>query len=86
MIFKGLPWWLSHKESACNAGAAGDIVPFPLGWEEPLEEHMASHSSILALKKIPPHGRGAGWVTVKGVAKSQTQLERLSTHMIFKGL
>ena len=33
------------------AGDEGDEVP-PLGWEDPLEEEMATHSSILA-KKIP---------------------------------
>ena len=32
------------KESACNAGDPG----WPLGWEEPLEKGMATHSSILA--------------------------------------
>ena len=32
------------KESACSAG---DLVWF-LGWEDPLEEEMATHSSILA--------------------------------------
>ena len=32
------------KESACNAGDAGSIP----GWEDPLEESMATHSSILA--------------------------------------
>ena len=42
-IFKGLPWWLSGKESCCNAGDASS-----LGWEDPLEEGMATHSSILA--------------------------------------
>jgi len=31
-----LPWWLSGKESVCNAGAAGNAVP-SLGWEDPLE-------------------------------------------------
>ena len=25
----GLPWWLSGKESACNAGDAGDMVLIP---------------------------------------------------------
>ena len=25
----GLPWWLSGKESACNAGAAGDMGLIP---------------------------------------------------------
>jgi len=38
----GLPWWLSGKESACNAG--------DLGQEDPLEEEMATYSSILAWK------------------------------------
>ena len=43
-----------------------------LGWEDPLEEGMATHSSILAWR-IPMDG-GAWWVTDNGVAKSQTQL------------
>jgi len=41
------PLWLSGKESACNAGDAGDIVQY-LGREDPLEEEMGTHSSILA--------------------------------------
>ena len=41
-----------------------------LGWEDPLEEGMATHSSILA-------HRGAWWATVHGVAESDTT-ERLS--------
>ena len=43
-----LPWWLSRKESTCNAG---DAV-WSLGWEDPLKEEIATHSSILA-GKIP---------------------------------
>ena len=35
------------KESACNAGDTGDAGSIP-GWEDPLEEEMATHSSILA--------------------------------------
>jgi len=27
----GLPWWLSTKESACNAGDTGDVGSIP-GW------------------------------------------------------
>ena len=38
------PWWLSGKESSCNAGGVGLI----LGQEDPLEKEMATHSSILA--------------------------------------
>ena len=26
---KGLPWWLSSKESACKAGAAEDVGLIP---------------------------------------------------------
>ena len=26
---KGLPWWLSEKESACDAGDAGDTGLIP---------------------------------------------------------
>ena len=43
-----------------------------LGWEDPLEEGMATHSSILAWSI--PMDRGAWWATVHGVTKSQTQL------------
>jgi len=43
-----------------------------LGWENPLEEEMTTHSSILAWRI--PMDRGAWWATVHGVAKSQTWL------------
>ena len=43
-----------------------------LGGEDPLEEGMATHSSILAWR-IPTDGE-ARWATVHGVEKSQTQL------------
>ena len=46
-VHVGLPWWLSDKESACSAGAAGDLGLIP-GLEDPLEENMATHTSILA--------------------------------------
>ena len=39
-----------------------------VGWEDPLEEGMATHSSILAWKI--PIDRGAWRATVHGVAKS----------------
>ena len=35
------------KEPPASAGDAGDRGPVP-GWEAPLEEEMATHSSILA--------------------------------------
>ena len=38
--FYGFPGSSAGKESTCNVG--------DLGWEDPLEEGMAIHSSILA--------------------------------------
>ena len=43
-----------------------------LGWKDPLEEGMATHTSILA-RRIPVD-RKAWQATVYGVAKSQTRL------------
>ena len=43
-----------------------------LGWEDPLEEGIQTHSSILAWKI--PMDRGAWWTRVHGVAKSWTGL------------
>ena len=42
-----------------------------LGWEDPLEEGMATHSSILGWRI--PMDRGAWQATVHGVSKSRTQ-------------
>ena len=41
-----------------------------LGWEDPLEEGMATHSSILAWRILMD--RGAWQATVHGVSKNQT--------------
>ena len=43
-----------------------------LGWADPLEEGMATHSSILAWSM--PMDRGAWQATVHGVTKSLTRL------------
>ena len=51
-------------ESAYNAG--------DLGWEDPLEKGMATHSSILAWRI--PMDNGAWRATIHGVTKSQTRL------------
>ena len=61
-----LPGGSVGKESTCNAG--------DIGWDDPLEEGMASHSSILAWRIPMDMDRGAWWAAVHGVAKSQTQL------------
>ena len=43
-----------------------------LGLEDPLEESMATHSSILASRI--PMDRGAWWAIVHGFTDSQTRL------------
>ena len=62
-ISKEFTQWLSSKESACNAG--------DLGWEDPLEKEMATHSSILTWR-IPWTEEQA---IVHGATKSQTRLK-----------
>ena len=53
-----------------------------LGWEDPLEKEMTTHSSILAWKI--PTDRGAWQPIVHGVAKSQTQLSDFTFTFIVK--
>ena len=60
----GFPGGSDGKESACNAG---DQV-CSLGWQDPLEEGMETHPSILAWRI--PMDRGTWQATVLGVSKS----------------
>ena len=45
----GLPWWLSCKESICQWLPMQELWVWSLGWDDPLEKQMATHSNILAL-------------------------------------
>ena len=63
-VFFCFPGGSDSKESTCNVGDLGST----LGWEDPLEEGMATHSSILAW--IIPTDRGAWRTTVHGVTYS----------------
>ena len=65
---KVFPGGSEVKNLPAHAGAGG----LSFGWEDPLEEEMATHSSILAWK-IPQ--RGACWTPVGGVAESSTTEE-----------
>ena len=57
----GLPWWLRGKEFACNSEDAGDMKQFQsLGQEDPLDEGIATHSSILAWR-TPWTEEPGGW-------------------------
>ena len=57
-------------QSAKNLRAMQETYVQFLGWEDPLEEGMAIHSSILAWRI--PMDRGALQTTVHGVTKSLT--------------
>ena len=66
--YHGLLWWFSSKEPP----AMQETWIGSLGWEDPLEKEMATHSNILAWRI--PIDRGAWQTTVCGVTKTQTQL------------
>ena len=53
-----------------------------LGWEDPLEEEMTTHSSILAWKI--PWTEEADGLQSMGVAKSRTQLNDFRTSVATK--
>ena len=59
-------------ETVKNLPAMWETWVQSLGWEDPLEDSMATHSSIIAWRI--PMDRRAWRATVHGVAKSQTQL------------
>ena len=64
----GFPGGSDGKESTCNGGDLG-LIPC---WEDPLEDGIATHSSILAWRI--PMDRGAWQVTNLEVTKRQTWL------------
>ena len=64
-----------------NPSATQETRVQSLGWEDPLEEGMATHSSILTWRI--PMDRGAWQASVHGVAKSQTRLSDYA-HMRIK--
>ena len=67
--YHGLPWWLSGKEIACNAGDKGDPGLIPRFGRSPGGGHdnPLQHSCL-----ENPMDRGVWQVTVHRVAKSQT--------------
>ena len=67
------------KESACNAEDLGSISG---SGEDPLEEGHGNPLQYSCLEN--PMDRGAWRATVHGVAKSRTQLKRLSMHAVNK--
>ena len=72
MGFSAYVWASLVAQMVKNLPAMQEIWVQSLGWEDPLEEGMATYSSILAWRI--PIDRGAWWATVHGFAKSPTQL------------
>ena len=73
----GFPGGTSGKESTCPPGDIRDTGLIP-DLQDPLEESMATHASVLAWRI--PIDRGAWRATVHRVAQTWTQLKRLSSH------
>ena len=72
----GLEWGFLGGSAVKNPPAMQEPQEMPvqsLSREDPLEEEMATHSSILAWRI--PMDRGAWGITVHGVAESQTRLK-----------
>ena len=65
-------WACLVAQSRKNSPATQQTWVRSLGWETPLEEAMATHSSILAWRIRMD--RGAWWAAVHGVTKSCTRL------------
>ena len=79
-IYMSFPGGSVDKESTCNAGDAGHVGSVPEsgrsaggGHGNPLQYHCLEN----------PMDRGAWWVTVHRVSKSQTRLKWLSTAHTF---
>ena len=66
------------KESGCNAGDAEDTSLIPRSGRSP----GGGHGNPLQYSCLEnPMDRGAWWVTVHGVAKRQTRLKQLRSHI-----
>ena len=65
-------WASLVAQMAKNLSAMRETQVQSLGWQDPLEEGMATHSSILAWRI--PMDRGSRQATVHGVSKSRIRL------------
>ena len=63
-------WASLMAQSVKNPSVMRETWVQSLGWEDPVEKGMATHSSSLAWRI--PRNRGAWWAGVLGVAKSHT--------------
>jgi len=72
LLYWRLPWWLSGKESACNAGdAAGPVSWIPGSGRSPGVGN-GSPLQYSCLENLMD--RGAWWTTVLGVTKESDMI------------
>ena len=77
-VSKGLPRWLSGKESTCNAADTGDAVSVPRwGWSPGVGNGNPLQYTCLE----DPMDKGAWWATIHRVAKSWTCLSTWHTQV-----
>ena len=76
MVSLGLPWWLSSKESACRCRSYRRCRFSP--WVRKIQNSNSWLEN--------PMDRGACRAAVHRVAKSQTWLKQLSTHIHMHGI
>ena len=65
-------WAFLVAQTVTNPPVMRETWVRSLGWEDPLEEGMATHFSILAWRILMD--KGAWWVIVHEIAKSWTRL------------
>ena len=81
IIIRGLPWWLSGKESACNAGTSGDVGSKPRSEKSPGGGARRPTTVFLL-------GESHGQRSLAGYSryghKELDRLKRFNTHEIMK--
>ena len=75
-----MPSWASLAQTMKNLPRMWEILVRSLGWEDSLEEGMATHSSVLAWRLLMD--RGAWRATAHGVAKSDTTEQLSKAHTV----
>ena len=82
VLDNGLPWWLSGKEFACNAGNLGSILEMGRspgegeGLENLMDGVLAGKISWTVFLPRKCHAEEPGGLQFMGLQKSQTQISK----------
>ena len=79
MTSLGLPWWLSSTESACKAGATGDVGSISDPWAGNIPWRRAWQPTSYSYVENPMD-RGAWQATVHRVIKRHNCRDLIHTH------